>query len=210
MWFVSSLAQAVIIASLFCRYFKSKAFLSLMITSVTLYTFGLITKSYAHTSIGIIIDFNTTTGPFLATINFAIGIYLFRLNLTPKHFKYGLLIMIIGYLIHFSEVYYLYSAHQVSPTSHDYLVGTLLVGLGVSLMALSKHKFLSYSKLSHIGKHTLGIYLTHAIFVEMFWYFDYRTYNPLWEIGYVLIVLLLSIILTQTLSQIKYLRKVVV
>jgi surface polysaccharide O-acyltransferase-like enzyme len=132
------------------------------------------------------------------------------LKFTQKHFIYGLLIMVLGYAVHFSEIYYLYSTYQIWPAAHDYVVGTLLIGLGASLMALSNHPLLNVKSLSILGKYTLGIYAIHFVFVDILRHYDRKISNPAWEIGYVFIVLLLSVGVTIVLSKNNWLKKVFV
>ncbi|MCG7869698.1 MAG: acyltransferase family protein [Candidatus Thiodiazotropha taylori] len=210
LWFLVSLALSIIITSLFLRYFQPNPLPSLITFSVVIYVFGLLAKSYADTPYGVDIDFNTRNGPFFSTVFFVMGYVLSYIKLNPSYLFYGLLVTIVGYAIQAGEIYYLYHSYSIDPTSHDYVVGTLLVGLGVSLMALSNHPFLNIRSISGIGRYTLGIYGIHFIFVDMLRHFDQKVSNPSWELIYVLIVFLLSVIVTVVLSRNKKLKKVFV
>lgn len=177
---------------------------------MALYVVGLLARPYSVTPIGIDIHFNTRRGPFFSTVFFVLGYVLSYFEFTPKHFIYGLWVMLLGYAVSFGEIYYLYSTYQIWPASHNYVVGTLLVGLGASLMALSNHPLLNIPSLSKIGKYTLGIYGIHYVFVDLLKAYDKQISNPFWEIGCVFIVFLLSVSVTLVFSKNERLRKVFV
>ena len=210
LWFLVSLGNSIVITSLFFKYFQRNHLALLIIFSVALYVFGLLAKAYADTPVGINIDFNTRNGPFFSTVFFVMGLVLSRLKLNQNYLYYGLLVLFLGFTIHVGEIYYLYSAYGKWPTSHDYVFGTLFVGLGVSLMALSNHPLLNSWRLSIIGRYTLGIYAIHFVFVDMLRSFDKEVSNPAWEVGYVFIVFLLSLSITLLLSKSERLKKVFV
>lgn len=210
LWFLVSLVCSMVITALFIRFWKVRPLLFLGILSVTLYVFGLLAHSYSETPLGISIAFNTRNGPFFSTLFFVMGYALSFVKISRKHFFYGLFIMVIGYFIHFGEMRYLYFEYAVPMASHDYLVGTLFVGLGVSLMALSGHSVLQLRRLSLFSKYTLGVYGVHVVFVDILIDTDNNISNPAWEIGFVIIVLLLSIATTWLLSRVKPLKKLLV
>jgi surface polysaccharide O-acyltransferase-like enzyme len=210
LWFLVSLANSVLIATLFLRYWKKNPLLPLIIVSVALYIFGLLAKSYSETPLGIHIDFNTRNGPFFSTIFFVLGYVLSYINFSQKYFAYGFMIMALGYGIHFWEIYYLYSAYGVSPASHDYVVGTVLVGLGGAWMALSGHPLLKITSASRIGKYTLGIYGIHFVFIDLLMHIDKQLSSPAWEIVYVGLVFLLSSGVTLIAAKYDRLKKVLI
>ena len=201
LWFLVSLGISIIITSLFFKYFQRHHLALLIIFSAALYVFGLLAKAYAGTPVRINIDFNTRNGPFFSTAFFVMGLVLSRLQLNQNHLYYGLLVLFLGYAIQLGEIYYLYSAYSTSPTSHDYVFGTLFVGLGVALMALSNHPILNSRHLSNIGRYTLGIYAIHYVFVDMLHPVDAEVSNPAWEMGYVFFVFLLSVSITLLFSK---------
>ena len=210
LWFLVSLANSVFITTLFLQYWKSNPLLPLIIVSVALYIFGLLAKSYSETPLGLSIDFNTRNGPFFSTVFFVLGYVLSYMEFSHKHLAYGFMIMALGYGIHLCEIYYLYTAYGVSPASHDYVAGTVLIGLGVSLMALSGHPLLKIANASRIGKYTLGIYGIHFVFVDLLSPIDKQLSNPAWEIAYVFLVFLLSSSVTHIAAKHDRLRKVLV
>ena len=210
LWFLVSLGISVVIASVFIGYFQRSHLALLIILSVALYGFGLLAKAYADTPIGINIDFNTRNGPFFSTVFFVMGVVLSRFELNQNYLYYGLLVLLLGYTIHVGEIYYLYSSFGTLPTSHDYVFGTLFIGLGVSMMALSNHPLLKSRRLSNIGRYTVGIYAIHFVFVDILRPIDKKISNPAWEVGYVCLVFLLSLSVTLLLSRSERLKKVFV
>lgn len=207
LWFLVSLSISILIASLFIHFFKPKNIIYLVLISLFLYIFGVLSKSYSETPIGIKFNFNTRNGPFFSTIFFVIGYVLSGYRITNRHLIYGLIIMLLGYVICFGEIYYLSSIYGIPAIEHDYVFGTLFIGLGASLMALSNHSILNIKILSKFGKYTLGIYGIHFVFVSLLSDIDKKTSNPAWEIGYIFLVFLLSTATTIKLSSYKKLNK---
>lgn len=205
LWFLVSLIFSISICALFV---KRKAYTLLCIISIVFYVSGVLLSSYAETPIGNTIDFNTRNGPFFGLILFYSGYCLSGYTPTIKWFYYGLLIFISGSLIHFAEIYTLNVLFNISLVQ-DYVFGTLLMGIGMAMFALSNHSILRTKSLSKIGTMTLGIYASHYIFVILLGPFDERFNSVAWEIGYVGIVLILSILTTYALSRIKATRRLV-
>ena len=201
LWFLTSLACSVLITALFLKFVRPNPLPYLLAFSVVLLFAGLLGKSYSATPIGIEVDFNTRNGPFFSTICFVTGYLLSYAKPSEKYFFYGFLILLLGYAIHFGEVHFLWARYGVFPTEHDYVAGTLLLGLGVAMMALSGHRFVNFKGASSIGKYVLGIYGIHLIFVDLLRGADQQLSNHVWEIAYVLIVLALSIGATLLLAR---------
>lgn len=205
LWFLISLIFSVIICAFFI---KRKAFLFLTFLSITFYVLGVILKSYAETPIGMEIDFNTRNGPFLGLILFYLGYYFSGCTPTYKWFYYGFLLFIVGSLMHFIEIYTLMKLFGTS-VMQDFVFGTLLMGIGMTMVALSNHPILQSKYLSKIGTMTLGIYASHFIFVDLFRPLDKLYNSAIWEIGYVFIVVVCSISTTYLLSKTRTTRRLV-
>jgi surface polysaccharide O-acyltransferase-like enzyme len=179
---------------------------SLGFVALALYIIGLFSKAYANSPIGINIDFNTRNGPFFSTIFFASGYYLSKYNTNPRWLFFGLPLFFVGCLLHFSELYGLWKVYSTMPVQ-DYVFGTLFMGLGVSIMALSNHQLVRIGQFSNIGKLTLGIYLIHFVFVDLLRPMGKSAVNYIWEIAYPILVLCSSIISISLLSKYKNARK---
>jgi len=83
------------------------------------------------------------------------------------------------------------------------------MGLGVAMDALSNYPALKNKVLSNIGRMTLGVYAVHMIFVDLLRPIDKASDDIMWEAGYVVIVLALSILTAQMLSKNKITKKIV-
>ena len=189
LWFLVALACAVAVSALFLR---SGAVRSLFALSVALYVFGLLARAYSVTPLGIGLDFDTRTGPFFSTIFFVTGYALSGRTPTPCWFVPGLLVFAAGCLAHFSEIGLLWKVYDVYPTRNDYVVGTYFMGLGAAVAALSDHPLIRSVRMSSLGKYSLGIYAVHVVFVKLLEPLDKMLSHPVWEVGHVILVLLLS------------------
>jgi len=148
-------------------------------------------------------------GPFFSTLLFVTGYFLSKYDPRTKWLIQGVVVFLAGSVMHFSEIYYLWSAYNLYPTNHDFVVGTYLMGVGMALIALSNHKLVSYEHASIVGRYTLGIYVIHYFFVTLFFPLDDLIVSPVWEMSYVVLVLLLSVLSVHFMSKNKYLKRVV-
>ena len=152
--------------------------------------------------------FDAHKGPFFSTLFFVTGVFLSRKKADFFSLRYGGMIAVFGLLLHFSEVIYLRNMWQVYTVSNEFLVGTYFLGLGIAIMALSNHKAVHNNFLAKVGKYTLGIYVVHYIYVDLLKSIDRTISHPIWEVGYVILVLMLSWIIAFYLSKIHFLKKV--
>lgn len=163
LWFFFSLAQTALVFLLF----RLKRIYLFVILGGILYFIGALTKAYAKTTIGIPVtlvglpkDFNTNNLIFFSALPFALGALF-----SAKNIRIGLIgsfiILIIGYGLHYTEVWYLgtIKLHQ----RIDYGFSTFLVGLGVFLVGLNRFKPLEFKNLANLGKYSLGIYAMHVL-----------------------------------------------
>ena len=206
LWFLIALLFSLNISAIFLSRNWEKA---LILLSICLYIFGLLAKAYSATPFGFEMDFNTRNGPFFGTALFVTGYIISNYKPTIEWVKYGTLIFMFGLVLHFSELYYLWKYYNTS-LYQDYVIGTYFMGLGVSLIALSNNDFLKLESLSSMGKYSLGIYSIHFIFIDMFKFIERHLYTPIWEIGYVATVFILSFLTIKYLSKFKYLKKIMV
>jgi surface polysaccharide O-acyltransferase-like enzyme len=205
LWFLSSLVMCFMISAFFINY---KMYKSLYLLAFFLYVFGVLAKSYSVTNIGIDISFNTRNGPFLGLFLFASGVFLSRLSPAKDWFGKGLIIFLVGAFVHFSEIIMLGFVFDGS-VYQDYVFGTCLMGIGAGMVSLSGHQLLLNERLSSLGKLTLGIYASHFIFIDNLKVLDRAIDNPIWEVSFVLIVLVLSYAFTAFLAKYKYTKPLV-
>lgn len=205
LWFLMALLSALLVSSIVL--YTGKTYL-LVVISILLFLFGLLAKSYANTPLGIDIDFNTRNGPFFSTIFFASGYILSGKQASEKWLYYGMILFVLGVVLHFVEIIGLWTLYK-TPINQDYVVGTFFMGIGAALAALSNHSILRIKMLGNLGRMTLGVYAVHFIYVDIFEPIDLITDNALWEIGYVILVLVLSVMTTLLLAKSKITKKLV-
>ncbi|MGI2787757.1 acyltransferase [Vibrio fluvialis] len=197
LWFIVALLFSFIISYLFIRYDKKR---ELIVVSILLYIFGVISKAYSATPIGIDVDFNTRNGPFFSTIFFVTGYVLAHKKRKPSWFHLGLIIFSLGTVFHFIEIIGLWKIYDIS-MRQDFVFSTYFMGLGSGLIALSNHKLLSYKFNIYLGSKVLGIYLVHYIVVEIFKPIDKIVNVALWEVFYIVMVICLSMVIVNILNK---------
>ncbi|MBW8189621.1 acyltransferase [Neiella marina] len=189
LWFLSSLILCTAIAAFLLRYRQTGLLIAL---AIGCYVVGVLAKAYEATPIGIELDFNTRNGPFFGLIYFVTGYLLSGVNNREKWFSYGLILLLVGGGLGLVESSYLHREYGASPYP-DFVFATVIFGLGSALMSLSNHPLLCNRKLATIGQMTLGIYALHYMVIDLLKPLDIAFNHPLWEVGYVFVVLLMSI-----------------
>ncbi len=205
LWFMVALLCAILVATIFVSTGRIKL---LVAVSIVLYLVGVFGRSYANTPIGLNIHFDTRNGPFFSTLFFVSGYLLSGRNANNKWLLYGFLIFVVGCFFHFFEIYMLWKLFGTDP-KQDYVISTYFMGLGFSMGAFSNHPAFQSSFFSRVGQLTLGIYAVHLLYVDLFRSVDKISDSVLWEMGYVLIVLVLSTITSFVLSKNKFTKRIV-
>ena len=206
LWFLTALASAMAISSFFVHRGLQRSLLAL---SIGFYVICMLAKAYSATPLGIDFGFNARNGPFAGTIFFVTGYLLSGCRPGLSWLPLGLSLVCAGYLVWYCEICLLQKFYGPVPYE-KYIIGTYLMGVGASIIALSDHPLVGSIRLATLGRLTLGIYVSHGIFVKLLRPFDKIVFHPLWELGYVLIVLVLAIGVTFLLSRSKYTRPFVV
>lgn len=162
LWFLSSLICSIGLCTVLLRFnLKSLLFP----VSLILYLFGVLAGSYAPTPIGIVVDFNMKRTLLFTTLPFVIGWQLSS-NQNKFTLKVATIVCLIGFLLHWFEVYILWHYYNIYPDKNEYLFGTILYGTGVALISLSCN-FKEYDLLTVAGLYTLGIYTGHMVWVSL-------------------------------------------
>jgi len=94
-----------------------------------------------------------------------------------------------------------YKMYNISPLSHDYVIGTLLFGVGVMLLALAKKDIMQFTYLPTLGRYTLGVYVSHILFTHLLDKYKFLYFNPFWAISYAIIIYILALLLTLLMSR---------
>ena len=204
LWFLVALLYSLGISAMLVQKKRIKTLIAI---SIALYLLGVLAKAYSATPIGIHVHFNTINGPFFGTVFFVSGYLLSGLKPNRNWFKVGLSLLILGYVMHFSEIYFLEKWYGVNPIQ-DYVLGTYFIGVGVAMISLS-NVFRNIT-LSRIGRLTLGIYAIHFVFVDSLSPIA-PSFGPFFRnFGYPILVLLLSVVFASLLSMGKLTRRFVV
>jgi len=194
LWFLVALMYSMGISAIFVR---NKKILTLI--SVALFIIGVLAKAYEDTPMGLSLGFNTLYGPFFGTLFFVSGYHLSGIKMNTKWLLYGFFVFIFGCLLHGSEVWILWKMFKLAPYE-DYVFGTYFMGIGYAMMAFSGHPALQNRLLGNAGKLALGIYAVQYMFVDLFSNYDMINNSIAWELGYVVIVFLLSLLTAYLLS----------
>lgn len=207
LWFLVSLLWALGIATLFLRYRQVAALAAL---AVVLYILGTLGLAYAEPLGMDPRRFAVTTleGPFFSTIFFVSGYLLSGMKPNPKWFWFGLAGVVIGFAIHFAEVFWLWERFDVRPIQH-YVFGTYLLGVGTAVLTLSDPRFLRADWTARLGLYTLGVYAVHWMFVDWLEPLDRGWNHPVWEVAKVGVIYAASIGVVSLMARHRWLRKVV-
>jgi len=163
LWFLPSLLCSMVITALFVRLDLPRRLLGL---AIVLYLVGLAGKAYSATPCGWPTGFNFRNGPFFGLIFFVFGHGLRGRTVSATWFGWGAWLLVLGYRLQFAELSVLRSRY-VTPLGQDFVLGTLLVGAGVTLLALSVHHHARHAFLARLGPLTLGVYASHMLFLNL-------------------------------------------
>lgn len=193
LWFLPALVIGLAILAIFI---KLKIERYLIPFAVLLYAFGLAAGSYAAVPYGIYTGFNTRNGPFFSALFLAIGFYLSKNEKTPS-FKTALGITVLGLALQSAEAFYLWDSFGFKMNWNNFLIGTVPLGAGAFLMALSKPLFGENIKIKALGRHTLGVYLAHPLVISLSYPFLNKILNAyLFQVLFPVSVYLLSALIT--------------
>lgn len=198
LWFLPSLGLGVVLLGLLTgsgRTMPHCFFAGL------LFVIGLLGGSYAVTPLGLDLPFTTRDGPFLSTICLTIGFLLYRRGPVPVPPAQALLVLMTGLALHVLESWALWHYYAVPMLRHNYLVGTVIGATGLLLFALAAPDFGQRSNLHSLGRDTLGIYLSHYLFVDALTPLTHLFELHIWQFVFPLLVFLLSLALTRTLGR---------
>ncbi len=165
LWFLPALASSLALV-VFLQKFGERACL----TGVgILYVIGVLGGAYGSTLFGVALPFESRNGPMMGGLFVAIGFWLANHNLKQitKELGFGLIVLgAIGQLLEAFSIGALSSSAQ-DLTTIDYVFSTVMFGLGVAILAL-KLEVKKSSFFVEAGALSLGIYLTHMWFVDLF------------------------------------------
>lgn len=205
LWFLVALCCSVAIATLFVAAGRP---LLLLLVAAFLYVIGVLGGGYADTPVGIHMSFNTLYGPFCGTLPFTIGYLLSSREPRKGWLHLGLAIAGVGFILHFTEIYYLWKTFDSYPLKH-YDFSTWILGLGTALIALADRPFPGREVLARNGRLAIGIYLVQPVFVGVGNLIGHYLRAAWWEVGQVMFVTVLSILAVRLMMRHGLLRQFV-
>ena len=110
----------------------------------------------------------------------------------------------------FGEAVILWKLYHSYPGRHEFLIGTIFLGVGVTVMVLAKPEFNSGGVISKWGRYTLGIYVLHYYFIDLLEPVNKAFNNTLWEMAFPMIIYTLTLTTVYFLTKSKMLRPFVV
>lgn len=204
LWFLPALLCAQLLLAFSLRFNQLETF---MLLAVSLFLFALLAKPYANFGWGMHIAFDARNGPFFSTLFVAMGAWLAYKKIRPK-LSVALAIFVLGYVMQWIEAHYLHSINPAMPvTGNDYLVGTILLGLGAMFIALAMPSIGTTSKIYRLAPYVLGIYVIHILvrdFLEPVY-----TSLPFYSISWTIATFIVSAIIVYAMSKIPFVRKTI-
>ena len=197
LWFLMSLAQATVIGALLTGRVRDRWLLAL---GGALFAVYLLAKPYRQTPWGIALGFNPRNGPFLSWLFFSIGVWVARREPAPQWLRRGAVLVAGGILLSALELTWLH-AHARASLSQDAVIGTIPFGVGVAMLALSGHPWLSWPRVARLGSAVLGVYASHPIFIELLGPLANRFRSGWWDLLAVGLVFILSLALARLLAR---------
>lgn len=166
LWFLPSLGVCLVISAIIRHYISVKF---LLLFAVGLYCFGLIHASYEAAIVSLPFNevdrsFNPRNGPFMGLLFVSLGVAL-RTKLFDPSVLSGLLLITLGAALSVAETLFLFSFFNAPISSHNFLIGTVPLGLGMAMLCMSIDIRLPLlaAAIRRIGAVSLGIYALHVM-----------------------------------------------
>jgi surface polysaccharide O-acyltransferase-like enzyme len=176
LWFIIACLVGLAITSIFYKY-RIERFL--IPFGAGLYLIGLLGISYYESPIGLSLPFDPHALLF-PTIFIAVGIWISRHH--EKNRRLALSLFFGGALMHFAEIFYIKKMYHMGVLEHNFLIGTIIWGIGAFLLCLEYPNAGQNSLLERMGKYTLGIYVTHIIILDALMPIGVLVKSLVWEI----------------------------
>ncbi|MGC1308475.1 MAG: acyltransferase [Phormidesmis sp.] len=183
--------------------------------ALALYGIGLLWGSYSLIWTGndaMDFAFNTRNGPFFSTLCVTVG-SLISTQRSQGKWCFGVkeagAIAFGGLLLQIVEATGLSATAGVPFRSFDYVIGTVVFGAGIFLLALARPNWGQGWSLLPWSRYTLGIFLIHLVLLDAIEPLDLRYNNALWEVASPLAIYLVSLILMVVFARWRALRRFV-
>ncbi|WP_394239701.1 acyltransferase [Vibrio astriarenae] len=159
LWFLPSLIMAVGIIAVLVHLKRAAWLLPL---SASLYLYGVSAGSYQPLT-DLQPLFFTRNGPFFSLLMVSAG-FLIRQHRLRLSSLQATMIMLIGFIGHFSEAFAL-TQFDIDFRIHDFLFSTSLWAVGFFLLLLANPSWGNHPWIFSIANMTLGIYLVHLLLI---------------------------------------------
>lgn len=166
LWFLPSLGMCMVVVAIFLHYTSLG---SLLLFALGLYFFGLINASYESFILNIPYNevdrsFNPRNGPFMGLLFVSLGVAL-RLKLFRISATNGLTLVVFSAALSIIEAAFLFSYFNAPISSHNFLIGTVPLGLGAAMLCMIIDIPLPRlaSAIRCVGAVSLGIYALHVM-----------------------------------------------
>lgn len=158
LWFLPALVTAMTILA--CVVWLGFGPAHAVCAGAVLYVVALAAGSYSQVT-GLELPFNPRNGPFVALLFVAAGAWLHgRASARPG---VALAVAAIGLLLCLAEALALREATGRAISSHDALVGTVPLGIGMFLLALASPRLGAGTPWPALGRLALGVYACHML-----------------------------------------------
>ena len=167
LWFMTSLIITVWTFACFSMVNKVNRLNLYLYFGISLYAIGLLLGPYNFMPVNLSIDSKPEFYALYGVLYFAIGAK-FGSKLPQLSQTKIWALSFAGLAIYCLEVYLRWHYLGADPIKNDFLIGMVPGGIGVFLLAMNKQKSKIDSIIAPFGKFTLGIYLIHFLFIDLF------------------------------------------
>jgi surface polysaccharide O-acyltransferase-like enzyme len=209
LWYMASMLVSLAILAFFVSRGQD---LGLLLFALMLYFCSLLFRNYSFLSeeFGLGTQFLKHFVIFFLTIFFAIGWFLSseRLRITQPM---AVLFAVIGFVFYATEYHILvtYFHAPINPTVNVASLGTILTATGCFLVLISSKDIGRGTVMPFVGKYTLGIYVSHMVFMDLSAPFRERFHSISFEIACAFIVYALALGFTIICTKNRFLKQVV-
>ena len=201
-WFFISLTLTVLVFMVFRLRYR----FAFLVVAAGLYLVGVLGGAYTSTPVGLDLGINTRNFIFFSALPFAVGVIL-RTQSLRFTMREALLITLVGWVGHFGEAGLLQTFFATE--LQDYGFSTVLMGIGVFLLAQQDIAALTTDRLAQLGKLTLGVYAIHILVAQRLHVLYVAPLTEAWFVVWPLLVLAFSLLLTLFFQRVRGLRAIV-
>jgi surface polysaccharide O-acyltransferase-like enzyme len=204
LWFLPALGMGIFLLYL-AIYFD--VLILGAIFSFALYILAILMGPYVNSGIGIDIGMGSRNGPFFSSFYVFAGALIAKYSINISQNK-SLAIALIGMVLHLIESFFLESVYGIPVRSHNFGFATAVFSLGVFLYAFSKPSLGSGFKLDLLGKYVMGIYVSHYLFITLFYSAEVMPSSGLYRVVLITFVSLAFVMIVSRIPVARYLVKV--